>query len=217
MIKVTGIVLRGSGMTISFDDGTIAEADYILVNNILTLSGLTNAQKEALKKVKLDDSIRLDPRFTGIRSSSHIGDGNDKEKAHYATVTIDGTIFSSADTYTPILGVTNGEQNNFNLENNRATYIGSEINKPFSVQAAIIAYCGSEDTLGFKIAKNGVAIAQSEGTGTADFYTEAPAVASAFIQDVVELSPGDYVEIWAANKSSTASIGAFLNVIINEF
>lgn len=223
-MKVTGIVLRGSGMTVTFDDGKIAEVEYQLVNGVLILIGLSNAQKAALAEVRMESSIKLDPRFTGIGASSHIGDGNDtdREKAHYVTTVTSTTAFATSFVFIKILGNTDGLENenkNFELTNNRATYVGNEVNKLFKVQASIMSECSTENIgLGFRIAKNGVTIEQSEGFGLSHYYNEAPAKVDVFIQDIVSLSPGDYIEIWTDNQTSNSdSIDAKLNVIINEF
>ena len=60
-MNVNDIVLTGGGLTITFDNGDLATGVFRYINGTLTLTGLTNAQLNALKNTSLDESIFSDP------------------------------------------------------------------------------------------------------------------------------------------------------------
>lgn len=44
-MNVTDIIYRGNGMTVTFDDGSVANCEYKVMNNELNIIGLNDRQK----------------------------------------------------------------------------------------------------------------------------------------------------------------------------
>ena len=101
--------------------------------------------------------------------------------------------FDSSTNYQIALATTNA----FGLKNT------SGATKLFMVQASMDASAGNNQTLGIKLAKNGIAIDQSECRA---FTGRGDQVAKLFCFWMVELADGDEVSLFCANISNTTSI-----------
>ena len=102
----------------------------------------------------------------------------------------------------------------FTLSNNRATYTG-EISRSFAVSAvASITASAQNLQIGFYVAKNGAVIPSSEMYVTTNQASRAESVA---IQSIVDLSNGDYVEVWVENDTNSTDVTVtFLNVQVQS-
>ena len=113
------------------------------------------------------------------------------------TIAVAGTYYKAAGTTTQI------DVNRFTHANNRLTYTGTPTVRARAIAMLSVLTAGTNDVLGFKIAKNGTPIAASEirrfvGTGT-----DVGAVALAVD---VDLATNDYLEIWVTNEDATATV-----------
>lgn len=146
-----------------------------------------------------------------------------KEKAHYKlTDNLAFTGFSGwAGTFTKVDGVTSAQSaDGFDLSvDNRAVYTGSGVNKKFVVGSTILVTCADENILfRFRLAINGSTVANTEiKLQTHPYYTEGPAIGTGYIRDVVELSNGDYVELFVTNESNNTFAQIDMNLIAEEF
>lgn len=122
---------------------------------------------------------------------------------------------SPINTYKKILGVTVVFTSTrfTQASSNLITYTGSII-RSFLVTATITASTGNNQTIGFRIAKNGITIPQSQqksttsGTGRSE---------NTYIHCIVELSVNDTISIYTANVNNNNNIlVSDLTVIINE-
>lgn len=139
-----------------------------------------------------------------------------KSKAHYSweanasatTISVIGTFYKMAGTSTPDI------TQDFTLTNNRATYIGT-VTKNFRISAIFSANDGANKQLAFRIGKDGITISNSQVSEV----THAPAEnVSSAIQDIVNLSTGQYVEIFVTNLTTATNVTIpELSVIIEEF
>ena len=114
------------------------------------------------------------------------------------------TVITVAGTFVKMAGVTAEESSssNFTLSDNRLTYIGAEdVIADVTSVLAITSPSSSQITV-FCIAKGGVPVGtqihRKIGTGSD--------VGALSIATRVTLSTNDYVEVWAANDTSTANI-----------
>lgn len=62
---VTDVIFAANGMTVTFDDNSVANVVYVVRNGVLQLEGFTSAQQTAFQTfiADKDDSIQIDPRF----------------------------------------------------------------------------------------------------------------------------------------------------------
>jgi hypothetical protein len=115
------------------------------------------------------------------------------------TIAVDGTYVKMAGTTTSdsLNGITMPQNNR--LQNNSGT------TRVFQAMARadIIDESGNKN-IAIKLAKNGVLIDATESNGETTNNVEAHAT----INWIVSLATGEYVEIWATNKSDTSSITA---------
>jgi hypothetical protein len=126
------------------------------------------------------------------------------------------TVIASSGTYTKILGSTSAGSivQRFDVStSNKAIYIGS-LTDNFIVHVVLTFTGNNNDDISFKIAKNGIEIDSSElsktvvGTGN---------YSSIALQDIIELSTNDYIEVFATNDTNTNDIIIKdLNVIISK-
>lgn len=103
----------------------------------------------------------------------------------------------------------------FSLSNNRATFVGAR-SGPFLAQAVAVITDGNNQDVALRFAVNGVTIPASEARTNTGASGRAHNVSA---QCVLNLSTGNYVELWAANLSSGNSTmtAIDLNVIVSRF
>jgi hypothetical protein len=101
----------------------------------------------------------------------------------------------------------------FSHTNNRATYIGA-LAGIFKVTISVSATSGNNQSLRFRVAKNGTTIAQSEVQETTSGVGRSQTL---ICQDLVSLVTNDFIELWVANGSTSQNITVEnLNVIIEK-
>lgn len=112
------------------------------------------------------------------------------------TITVNGTYYKISGTTT-----VGALMNQFTHANNRLTYNGptkifhASVNGTFSAQ--------NNDLVGIGFAKNGSIYNQSVSTGTVGNSTNGTFINST---DFLELTSGDYVEVWTTNITRTVSV-----------
>lgn len=114
------------------------------------------------------------------------------------------TTFSATSTYTKVLGTTteNSLNQRFEHTNNRLEYSGS-ITKIFTLTAIASISGGNNKDLDLVFVKNGgIVLSASSAKVTTDAGGK---VTNMSISDVIELSYGDYVEVWMANDTDTTA------------
>ena len=124
------------------------------------------------------------------------------------------TTLTTAGTFYKIAGTTSAGNrvSKFTLTDNRATYDGALI-EFFQVSAVLSLTGKANDEHAIRVAKNGTAIASSEMRVT---LPTGGRTENILVQDIVELTATDYLEIWVSNldsNSQTATISE-LNVIV---
>ena len=90
----------------------------------------------------------------------------------------------------------------FTQTDNRATYIGA-LTSFFKLTVGLSMSSGNNNVVSVKLAKNGVIIDSSETQMT---MNAAGRSENGFVQTVVELTDGDFVEVFVANTSATNAI-----------
>ena len=158
------------------------------------LSGVTNEDNKALfeRNVGIDNSADISQYYMNGNSTA-------------TTVT--------QSTPAKVLGATSSASvtSKFTNTDNRATYEGALV-KFFKVTATASVSAGNNNQIGLYIAKNGVVLPESEIYGTTNSGGRAENIV---IQTLVELENGDYIEIFAENDTSSASITVTdLNVVV---
>lgn len=113
------------------------------------------------------------------------------------------TTISVQGTYYKVSGTTTvGSLNyNFTHSNNRLTYNGPT--KIFHVSMNGTFSAGNNDSVGVGFAKNGTIYTQSISTAIIGNATTGTLLNST---DFMQLSLGDYVEVWTSNLSATVSV-----------
>jgi hypothetical protein len=156
--------------------------------------------------VPYNDSRASFTRNKGITNSSEIaqyymhGNATTTTIGAIATpVKVTGTTTSSAIT------------ERFTNTNNRATYNGA-LTRKFIVSTTVSLTSGNNNQIGGYIAKNGVVLIESQVFGTTSGTGRAENIA---IIDIIELNPGDYIEVFVENETSATDIlVSDLNLII---
>jgi hypothetical protein len=138
-------------------------------------------------------------------------------KGHYSmNGNTTATIIAAIGTFYKIAGITTGHSavQDFTFINNRATYTGL-VAKDFEIKISLGAKEGPNKKLAFRIAKNGSTIPLSENTATTHSVGEAVNI---YIQDIVTLNTGEYIEVFCANMDVVTNITVEqLNLIVKEF
>ena len=97
--------------------------------------------------------------------------------------------------------------------NNRATFTG-DATSFFKVTATISVTGQNNRNLSFRVAKNGVTIPTSQASTTTDGVNN---IVPATCLSIVQLSTGDYIEIFVANNSNTSNVAVSdMSVIIER-
>jgi hypothetical protein len=203
-LSYTAFNIASTGTAIKINAGaTIPNEGFLLDNCNFSGSG-----------VYLDgiSSSDIESRFRdnrGIANSISAGQ-------YYMNGNTTPTTIASSGTYTKILGSTSAGSivQRFDVStSNKAIYTGS-LTDNFIVHVVLTFTGTNNDDLSFKIAKNGVEIDSSQlsrtvvGTGN---------YASVALQDIVELSTNDYIEVFATNDTNTNNIIIKdLNVIVSK-
>lgn len=132
---------------------------------------------------------------------------------YYMNGNVTPTIVGSIGVAYKVLGTTTSAAvtQKFINTNNRATYVGA-LTKYFSVTATLSLTSGNNNQIGIYIAKNNNILPESEiyvttnGAGRAE---------SAVVQALVQLTAGDYIEIFVENSTASTNITVTeLNTII---
>jgi hypothetical protein len=123
----------------------------------------------------------------------------------YFSATAETTI-AVAGTYVKLAGTTTSDSlNGITMPQNNRLQNNSGTTRVFQVMARADIIDGSGNkNIAIKLAKNGVLIDATESNGE----TTNNVAAHATINWIVSLAAGEYVEIWATNKSDTSSITA---------
>jgi hypothetical protein len=70
MITLTNIVYQGNGYTATFDDGSVANGQFVVVNGVLTVLGVTPAQEAAIGIFNTNIDIP-DSRYGDLTIATH--------------------------------------------------------------------------------------------------------------------------------------------------
>ena len=156
--------------------------------------------------VESSDNKALFKDNVGIENSSDLSQ-------YYMSANATVTPITTSGVAVKVLGTTTSSPatSKFTNTNNRATYTGA-LTTYFKTVATISVQSGNNNQIGVYVAKNGVIETSSEVYGTAGGSGRAENIV---VQTILQLSQGDYVEIFVENSSSTQDITATdLNVII---
>lgn len=133
----------------------------------------------------------------GVDPSGAVGECYYVANATATTITIAGTFYKAAG------ATTAGTNERFTHTDNRLTYAGLETIKLIVISAASVTSASNNETLATKIAKNGSVINASEAEAR---QTTANQSVNCISKSIVQLSTGDYVELFVTNKTSTGSV-----------
>ena len=139
-----------------------------------------------------------------------------RSKAHYhMSGNTTATIVSVSGDYYKVAGTTTSViAQDFILTNNKATYTGSQP-KTFKVGVGMSITDGANKVLNFRFKKNNLTLSDGQVTLTSHSPSEP---VSSYLQDIITLNTGDFIELYATNLSSTSNITVIeLSVILEEF
>jgi len=158
------------------------------------------------------DATSVKALFTncvGITNSATVGHYYMVGSSSATTITTQGAAVKIAGTTSSGPNVAKFLQNTAN----RAEYAGN-ISSFFEVSVTAALSSGSNNEIAIYVALNGSVIASSEMRATANGGGRAESIAT---YGVAQLTPGDYVEVFVANLSSTTDITATdLQVIVKQ-
>lgn len=200
-IIYSSVIASGSTNGINLDVAvTIPNEAFIL--DVVNFSG----GGTYLAGVTSTDNKALFTNCTGIANSGDISQYYMNGNATPTLVALIGTPYKALGTTTSA-AVTQ----KFTNTDNRATYIGA-LTRYFSVTASLSCTSGNNHQIGIYIAKNGSILPESEvyittnGAGRAE---------GAVVQSLVQLTNGDYIEIFVENSTAATDITVTdLNTII---
>ena len=127
------------------------------------------------------------------------------------------TTFSAANTFTKILGTTTVGTyiSKFSHTNNRVTYTGN-LTRLFKFAGVVSMSGGARDVLSCQFALNGAAMPQTESKSEIGSIITGR-IEGLSIHGLIQMSPGDYVEVFIANRTDTTSATITdLNVVVIE-
>lgn len=203
-ITYSAFVVTGTGIGIDFDvAASVPNEAYIL--DTINFSGGSSTY---LSGVPDTDNKALFSGCRGIPNTAAIGEMYMNDN----TSTVDPT---TADTFVKIPGTTTAGPNieQFTHTSNRLTYSGS-LTSLFEVSASISAQTDTQTTYSFRIAKNGT----TSSAGQMKMRQRSNVgVSNIAVQDVFELSTGDYIEVFAAADLSNEIISVLdMNVLVRK-
>jgi len=155
----------------------------------------------------LDNKVRWS-NSRGIINTSEIGN-------YYMSDNVTPTVISSSAVPVKALGTTtaNAINQKFTHTDNRLTYVGG-LDRDFQVSSTMTFVTGSNKVVGMYVAKNGVIIPSSEMYAASGASGRAESI---HIQTILDMTNGDYIEIWIENETDTTDITVeFLNVIVKS-
>lgn len=200
-IIYSSIVAFGSTVGIDFNSSSEVPTEGYILDFVNFSGGGTY-----LSGFTFSDNEALFTRNTGVNNSADVSQYYMNGNATATTVSATGTEYKVAGTTT-----SSSVTQKFTNTDNRATYNGA-LNRFFKVTAALSVSSGNNNEIGVYIAKNGVIIADSEIYGTTNSGGRAESIV---VQSLVQLTSGDYIEIFVENNTATTNITVTdLNVII---
>jgi hypothetical protein len=122
------------------------------------------------------------------------------------------TVVGGANTFVKITGVTipNEINQKFNHDNNRLTYTGG-INRSFKVSAVCSVSANNGQLVTVRVAKNNTTLTDSESQATISANGR---FENLKCQTIIEMTNGDFVELFLSNSANTNVTAQELNVII---
>jgi len=110
---------------------------------------------------------------------------------------VQGTYYKIAGT--PTAGTYNAR---FTVNGNRATYTGA-YPRFFTVEGDVALTSGANNQIAVRVAVNGTTLASTTMPTTANAAGRAESLG---VHGVVQLNPGDYIEIFVTNNSGTTAV-----------
>ena len=200
-IIYSSVVSFGSTIGINVDvSATIPVESYIL--DTVNFSG----GGTYLSGVSVSDNKTNFIKCKGIQNSAEIS-------LYYMHANATATVIAATNTPVKVLGATTSSAitQKFTNTDNRATYNGSLV-RVFKVSASLSLQSGNNQTIGCYISKNGVVSSDSEVYVNTDGVGKAE---SMHVQNLLELSENDYIEVWIENTTSITNITVTdLNLIV---
>lgn len=197
---VEDVVYRGGGATFTFSDGTVGEAQYKAINGVLSIIGLTDNQLEAVAlfynnihpDIKIISPVQIERRVFG-----------------YLTIQDNMTETPIGATSTPVKALCSiGSENLSDLSVGFSNVIIDSVNRIYydgigprvfhiTIQSSLSA--PNNNTVGLHIGINGTVTPINAHLTT----NGAGRVENSFLQIVIQLNTGDYVEIFVDNVTAT--------------
>ena len=185
-------VAFGSSTAFEVEDraATLQDEDFVLdtvefSGGATYLSGIDHTNNEAL----IINSV-------GITNSASVSDLYMVGNATSTPIAVSGTYYKGLGT------TTSSVAEKFANTDNRATY-GGAVTARFSVSGIASVTSANNNVIGLRIAKNGTVIAASTASSTTNASSRAEGVHT---QALIELAPGDYVEVWVTNNTGTTAV-----------
>jgi len=199
----SSFVAFGGATALSVDASAVIPVESYILDTVNFSGGATYTGG-----VTYTDNKAFFSNCKGIINSSAIG------QMYYTNNTTQNNI-ATRDVFEDINGTTTAGAINqkFSHANNRLTYTGG-IARSFKVTAFLSALSVNTNavTILIRIAKNGVTIAESEAQSTTSSSTRSESFPS---QAIIEMTTGDFVEMYIANATNGNSLLVTeLNVII---
>ena len=155
----------------------------------------------------LDNRVRWS-NSKGITNTSEIGN-------YYMNNNATVTTISAVEVPVKISGTTTSNTINqkFTHTDNRLEYTGG-LDRDFQVSATMSFTTGNNKVVGMYVAKNGSIIPSSEMYATSSASGRAESI---HIQTILNMTAGDYIELWIENDTDSTNITVeFLNVIVKS-
>jgi hypothetical protein len=204
-VQYTDVTVGAAGTGIAVPDlAAFPVAESFILNTVVfsgagaALSGISQASNQS----------RI-AHCTGIENSATVASYYMTANVEPTNTTVQGTFYKVAGTTVPGAYV-----RKFTLANNRATFTGS-LSGFFRVTAIASVTDGNNQNIALRIAVDGTPDAASDSFANTGSGGRAQSIA---VQGIVSLVPGSYVELWAANTSSSggALVVSEMNLIINR-
>lgn len=194
-------VTFGSSTSISFDASAVVPNEAYILDTCNFSGGATY-----LSGVDHTSNKTLFVNNVGVENSADTSQ-------YYMNGNSTATVISTTGTPVKVAGTTTSSAvtSKFTNTDNRATYVGA-LTRYFKVVVTLSATSGNNNQVGVYIAKNGVVLDESEVYGTTSGSGRAENIVC---QTLVQLTNGDYLEVWVENNAGTNNVTVTdLNLVV---
>ena len=181
-----------TGIAVADIDATFANSETLQITDVR----FTGAGTYVTGATYSDDQVSVF-RTVGVTNTAPVCSYSMTSNASATTITVQGTYYKIAGT--PTAGTYNAR---FTVSGNRATYTGA-YPRFFTVEGDVALTSGANNQIAVRVAVNGTTFASTTMPTTANAAGRAESLG---VHGVVQLSPGDYIEIFVTNNSGNTAV-----------